>query len=93
MKIYVVNDSKELQVIGYALTFNRAKKLAAEAKIKNWLIEERPIGRWLDPRERREAWSTDVMLGDRLVPAGTLVGPYDGFVIAARRNAAEKLST
>ncbi|MDO4753324.1 MAG: hypothetical protein Q4A36_03800 [Candidatus Saccharibacteria bacterium] len=89
MKIFVVKDEK-MQVIGYALTFGRAKKLAT-AYARKWFIEEQPIGRWLDPRERREAWSTDMMLGDKLVPAGTLVGPYDGSVLMIRAKGARKL--
>lgn len=81
MKIFVVKqlfpDEGEQMTIGYGLTYGRAKKLAREACSKNWVIEEQPIGRRLDPRERREAWSTDRRFGDKLIPAGVLVGPYD----------------
>ena len=91
MKIYVVKDMPENITVAYTLTFKRAKKLAKKFYIKNWIIEERPIGRWLDPRDRREAWSSDMMMGDRFVPAGTLVGPYDGYVYMTRMRRMRKI--
>lgn len=84
MKIYVVKLFKgnEEITVGFSLFFRKAKKIAKKSagKYYHWLIEEWPIGRQLDPRDRREARDIGIMAGEIHIPPETLSGPYDGKV-------------
>lgn len=88
MKIYVVKviDTQQEReiVIGYTLTYGKAEKLALSEGADNWVIEQWPIGRRVNPNDRREAWGRDLMYMQSL-PAGTLTGPHDGITVCAKR--------
>ena len=87
-KVYVVKvfyEDAEPISTAFCTSFKKALEIARQGR-RNWVIEEWPMdkGRLL-PWDRREAWYCDLMVGDKLVPAGTLIGPYDAQITMQKR--------
>ena len=88
MYIYVIksiHDGEE-SIIGFSHFFSQAKSLAESncPKGRHWIIERWPVGRRVSPYDRKEARDMDILAGEKPIPAGTLYGPYDGFVTNSR---------
>ena len=88
MYIYVVKITHkgEESIIGFSYLFNQAKTIAGSncPKGYHWIIERWPVGHRVSPYDRKEARDMDILAGEKPILAGTLYGPYDGFVTNSR---------
>ena len=80
MYIYVIkitHGDKE-STIGFSNFFAQAKDLATSncPEGYHWIIERWPVGHRVSPYDRKEAWSRDILVGERPIPAGTLFDPH-----------------